>query len=432
MTGEATPARRSYLFLQGMPTQFFRALGRGLTRGGHQVHRIALNGGDLVLWPYGDGASFRGRGADWAGFVLDRLAAWSVTDLVLFGDCRPAHAESIALARPRGVRIHVFEEGYLRPNWITLERDGVNARSSLPKDPQVYCERASSLTPWDGGRPAPGSFMRRAADACLYHAASMLLTPLYPHYETHRPWHPAAEFAGWIRKLVGVAPRARAAASLIERLIGSGAEYFVHPLQLDSDAQIRHHFELRAVRPAMEMVITSFARAAPSAARLVIKEHPLDNGLKDWRAEMRAIAGRLGIEDRVLFVAGGDLDALLMNARGVATVNSTVGLIALSLGVPVVALGQAVYNLSGLTYPGPLDGFWTDGVEPSAELFDAFRRVVARDTQINGGYFHKAAIEMAVAEVLLRWGAAAAVHAEAQVQPPTAEFAATDALSMAY
>ena len=36
------------------------------------------------------------------------------------------------LARRRSLRLHLFEEGYLRPDWITLEREGVNANSRLP------------------------------------------------------------------------------------------------------------------------------------------------------------------------------------------------------------------------------------------------------------------------------------------------------------
>ena len=42
----------------------------------------------------------------------------------------------------------------------------------------------------------------------------------------------------------------------------------------------------------------SFARTAPAATILVIKEHPLDNGLKDWRTEMQRCARRFGVEDR--------------------------------------------------------------------------------------------------------------------------------------
>ena len=38
----------------------------------------------------------------------------SITDIVLFGDTRPIHAQGIKLAKALELRVHVFEKGYLR------------------------------------------------------------------------------------------------------------------------------------------------------------------------------------------------------------------------------------------------------------------------------------------------------------------------------
>ena len=82
--------------------------------------------------------------------------------------------------------------------------------------------------------------------------------------------------------------------------------------------------------------------------------------------------------------------------RGMITVNSTMGLVAMDCGVPVVALGQAVYALPGLTFQGDLDDFWLNAAPADPVLFDAFRRVVVARTQINGGFYGASAIAMAV------------------------------------
>ena len=42
--------QRSFLFLQGMATQFFAKLGAALAKKGHDVHRINFNGGDKLFW----------------------------------------------------------------------------------------------------------------------------------------------------------------------------------------------------------------------------------------------------------------------------------------------------------------------------------------------------------------------------------------------
>jgi len=57
-----------------------------------------------------------------ARFLEAKLSEWEITDIILFGDCRPVHAAAIAIAKRHQIPHYVFEEGYLRPNWITLER----------------------------------------------------------------------------------------------------------------------------------------------------------------------------------------------------------------------------------------------------------------------------------------------------------------------
>ena len=50
---------------------------------------------------------------------------------MLYGDTRPVHAAAVMAARARGLCVHVFEEGYLRPWWVTYERGGTNGHSRL-------------------------------------------------------------------------------------------------------------------------------------------------------------------------------------------------------------------------------------------------------------------------------------------------------------
>ena len=63
-----------------------------------------------------------------------------VTDLHVFGDWRPLHREAVLLARVRGIRVWAYEEGYLRPDYITMEQGGVNGLSSLPNTREGMAE----------------------------------------------------------------------------------------------------------------------------------------------------------------------------------------------------------------------------------------------------------------------------------------------------
>ena len=114
---------RVFLFLQGPHGPFFDGLGRMLRAAGCTVWRVGFNAGDRAFWfdprsyiPYS------GTIEDWRGAFGQLVDARHVTDIVLYGDTRPVHAEAVAEARARGLRIHVFEEGYMRPYWVTYER----------------------------------------------------------------------------------------------------------------------------------------------------------------------------------------------------------------------------------------------------------------------------------------------------------------------
>ncbi|TMV67453.1 capsule biosynthesis protein CapA, partial [Thioclava sp. BHET1] len=123
-------AERRFLFLQGPHGPFFGQLARMLRATGAEVHRVGFNAGDRAFWP--DRASFipyRERAEDWPQAVTALLTRLGITDLVLYGDTRPIHAQAVAAARVNGLRIHVFEEGYLRPFWVSYERGGANGHS---------------------------------------------------------------------------------------------------------------------------------------------------------------------------------------------------------------------------------------------------------------------------------------------------------------
>jgi capsular polysaccharide export protein len=429
MTNYLPDRPRRFLFLQGMATSFLSQLGCELNRRGHRIYRINFNGGDRIFWSMRPSVDFRGTYEEWQGFLEQRLTEWGITDIVLFGDCRPLHQVAVRIALLRHLLVHVFEEGYLRPNWITHELGGVNGNSSLPRDADWFREQAGNFPPWTGGIPVRSSFLRRAVDDVVYNLGSTILAWRFPHYRTHRPWPFYVEYASWLRRIVGMPLAKRRLAVGLRKVAARHEPYFVFPLQLDSDFQVRQHSPHRRMRPVIEQVLASFCAHAPSNALLVIKEHPLDNAICDWRSMIHGIASRLGVSERAIYLRGGNLDQLLSNSTGIVTVNSTVGFLALSLGRPVIALGTAVYDIPDLTFQGGLDAFWRDAVPPDTRTFDAFRRVVAGRTQVNGGFFGASALRLAVAGAITRIegtrleNALTINQADTPLRPPELNFA---------
>jgi capsular polysaccharide export protein len=384
--------RRSFLFLQGPHGSFFPKLGLALEAGGHRVRRINLNGGDLATWPSGD--DYRGFDANWAKYVAAYFTRWGITDVVLFGDSRPPHRTAIAQAKAAGVRVHVFEEGYIRPDWVTLERDGVNGNSHLPRVADWYREQAVGLGNVPVHSPLPSYATARGWAAFFYYAEVVLQHWRFPLHGSHRERNPVWEGITHLRRFRRRARDEASAKADFARI--SGKPYFLFPLQLNSDYQIRVHSCFGNMHSAIRFVLESFARSAPEEIALIVKEHPLDAGLDCWRDLVDEIAIRLGIRDRVAFLERGDMLQLVRDSKGIVTVNSTSGTLALAAGKPVKVLGDAVYDVAGITDQGDLESFWASPTAPDIGIWEDFYRVLANRCLIHGAFLSNIGIDFLV------------------------------------
>ena len=389
---------RKFLFLQGVCSPFFPRLAEALRTLGHSVRKVNYTVGDRMYWRIGQSISYRGPMTALKEFYIRQYESHGITDIVLFGDCRPIHRPAIEIAREHDIRVHVFEEGYFRPYWITLERDGVNAHSRLPRDPEWYQSQAASLPHYDNGQAFSAPFWKRAAYDIGYNIWAGLNPILHHGVHSHVPYSPLTEYTGYVRRAIRVKCQERSCRNIEAKLTGEArrAPFYLMPLQLATDAQIVHHSPFADMAAAMLYTLRSFARFAPANSRLAIKIHPLDPGLVNYRKKLTQLANELGVADRVFYLESGNLPTLLSATRAVITVNSTVGASALIHGKPTIALGRALYDLPSLTYQDGLDSFWIRRKRPNAKLFQNFRDTVIAHTQVNGGFYDANGITLAV------------------------------------
>lgn len=377
----------------------FRRLGQALAARGLAVYRINLCGGDRYDWP--DGAvDFRGRYSEWPVFFDKFLREHRITDLILFGDCRPYHVSAHGMAALRGVRIHVLEEGYLRPDWMTFERGGVNAYSTLSRDKDWFLNEARRLPPEPDLPPITASFRRRARDGFGHYRHVVMGRARYPHYRSHHCGSIVMEGFGWCWKFFRERGRTKAAQEVLRRL--EGVPLFLLPLQLSGDFQIRAHSPFPDMQSAASYVIESFVAHAPTHVHLLIKAHPLDCSFFNWQRFVRREGERLGAEARLHFVDGGDLDAMVKMSRGLVCVNSTSATLAMAQGVPTCTIGDAVYDLPGLTHQRHLDTFWTDPSPPEPGVYSAFRRVLVDRCLVRGGLASESGVSKLIESILER------------------------------
>ena len=73
------------------------------------------------------------------------------------------------------------------------------------------------------------------------------------------------------------------------------------------------------------------------------------------------------------------------------------------MGVPVVALAHAIFDIPDITYQGGIDRFWTETTPPDATTFNAFRRVLVERCLVPGGFFSEEALSKVVRHAVARF-----------------------------
>lgn len=392
MTGnQQRGAGRRFLFLQGPHGPFFGRLARAMTRTGAAVQRVGFTGADRVFWPrdlrY---RHYRGRPEDLAACLSRLVVEDGITDVALYGDGRPVHRAAADAARKTGATLHVFEEGYLRPYWITYERGGANGRSPLIAIPTSAILRLYDRGPMLSVETPVrwGELRQHIAWSAASHALAWAGPA--PTIPPHRgiPLRREARLA--LRKLARVPFDAVRRDYLTRRMLADSAPYVIVPLQLDHDASFREWSGFASTGAFAETVIAAFARSAPSHVQLVFKDHPLEDGRAAHGETIRRVARATGLSTRVHHLPGGKLSRLLDRASAVVTANSTAGQQALWRGLPLMVLGTAIYGRPGLTSSQDLDDFLSAPVPPDPHHYRTFRQFLLETSQIPGGYYSRA------------------------------------------
>jgi capsular polysaccharide export protein len=122
----------------------------------------------------------------------------------------------------------------------------------------------------------------------------------------------------------------------------------------------------------------------------------MDPGFRAWGRIIANAAAKANAAERVVFVENGSFEFLVKRCAGVVTVNSTAGVTAIKAGKPVKTLGEAVYNIPGLTFQGPLHDFWRNPEQPDRSLAKAYIKLMAAYIQIKGGFFSESGLVAAV------------------------------------
>ena len=380
---------RRFLFLQGPHGPWFHQLGGLLRAAGAEVWRVGFNLGDRVFWPGRGYIPFTAPQVEWPATCAALIDRHQITDLVLYGDTRSIHAQAVQVAKARGVTVHVFEEGYLRPYWVTYERGGANGNSRLMQLDMAQISAAVAKLDLDlPDAPATWGDMRQhMAWGALYHGFVVLGRRAYANFRPHRALGVGQEFLLYLVRFLAMPFHRLERRVATARIRQGGFPYHLAILQLEHDASFRDHSPFGSMTDFLALVMESFAKGAPQHHHLVFKAHPLEDGRAALLPAIRKLAAAHGLTGRVHFVRGGKLAELLNHARSAVTVNSTAGQQALWRGLPLRSFGAAVYAKPEFVSSQPLEAFFAAPDRPDSRAYRNYRHFLLETSQVVGGFY---------------------------------------------
>jgi capsular polysaccharide export protein len=398
----ATAAQRApVLLLQGPVGPFFADLHQQLIALGHDVLRICFHAADTPRNPAHRHLRFAGDLADWRAHLHRLLGQGGFGIVILFGADRPLHRIARDVAHDYPVQVLCLEEGYIRPGFITVEEGGNNGASPIAGQ---LPDRILPLKDLPAPAAAPKAQWWMYFYAARYYLWRGLMARMAERALFHRQTPLLRETLCWLRNPVRRWMTRRHSRRLIAQLAQEWrGRFYLVALQVTGDANLIQHGQGWTNAYLIDHAIASFARSAPPATRLVFKVHPMDRGHSDPSAAIRRRAAQCGVAGRVDILLSGTMGQVLRHAAGLITINSTSGLSAIFHGVPLLALGRAIYSHPALArVDGDMDAFWRDAPVASPGLRAQYLGFLRRQCLQPGDFYHPAGRAIAVRAILTR------------------------------
>ena len=381
---------RHFLFLQGPHGPFLHQLAKMLRKAGSKVSRVGFNAGDRAFWFGSPGyIPYTGTPEDWNARFGSLIEELGVTDILLYGDTRPIHADAVKQAEQLGLRVHVLEEGYMRPFWVTYERGGTNGNSRLMSLSLKDMQKALALSDLDIPTPPAkwGDMRHHVFYGALYHWFVLFRNRQYRGFMPHRELTVGREAFLYTKRLFLMPFIAMNRWMASRRIRFGGFPYHLVLMQLEHDASFQAHSGFTRMEEFLTVVMEGFAKGAPQHHHLVFKAHPLENDRSPTRRILKRLAKEFEVEGRIHYVRGGKLARLLDHAHTAVTVNSTAGQQVLWRGIPLKVFGKAVYSKSEFVSEQPLPEFFSNPTRPDSRAYRDYRRFLLETSQVPGGFY---------------------------------------------
>ena len=378
---------KSFLFLQGPPGPFFARLGRELVGRGHKVLRVNLTGGDSHDWQ-GPSLDYSGWPEGFGEYIAAIAAEAEITDLVLWRPASSMHAIALHLLADR-VRCHVFDEPLYGTDCVALYQVDTSGRPLLKrtKDAITLASAANEGIPTivTPKKAAPVDRGSARFDRFVWGCATHLSRKAYPGWVPDDGLEEPTRLGLALDRMLNESNIERESRLAVQTVVTCGWPFYTLFLPASDDLAAWRTSPFSSYEALANYVCASFAKHAPDTTLLLV----IDGGGLDWREKKQAVAhvaGRNGVGWRVVWGGSIEAERLVSKTAGTIVVRGRPGAAAINALRPTIVLGDAPYDMDGLTYANTLHMFWKDRTLPEEVLAGAFRNAYENGVQISGSF----------------------------------------------
>lgn len=364
-----------------------------LQANGSEVCKVVFHAGDYAAY-YKSGiklVKFDKPIESFEDWLRTHIQSEKIDTLVIYNEYRPYNKIGHQLSRELNIQCLILEMGLLRPDYITIYTPEQNTFEYLQdlwenvlKDSHQPIE---SPPPHKLRRMQTANKIRQFAKYYILTRVSMKLG-LFKHYVDQRTMSLDHHFRAGLRGTLRLQGRSKQ--SRFNKILANRwkERYYIVPLQVHCDSQITVRSKYTSIEEFIEEVTESFFKYAPAKTKLIFKVHPIDRGYADYRQFIQNLNAKFQ-SDRLLYLDKINNPIALTNALGCVTVNSSMGISSLINKTPVICLGEAAFDLPGLTHQGNLDTFWTDAEEVNTDNVKKFVSLLKETSQGHGTFYQK-------------------------------------------
>ena len=235
-------------------------------------------------------------------FLRETIVNHEIKHIFMYGNVLIPHKQALDLARELNkggidIKTHIFELGYLRPNFVTLENEGINYNSSLIKSREFYSKQDSYSV-----LPLPKKHARLRIRkiwktiSFINHSLKNYKIVEKPHKLQPKPIYIWFQIKGFFLKYFFFFTEHKLKKNFLSK------KFFLVILQVSTDSQLTEGSDIKDNKKFIYKVIKDFGEANLANCNLVFKHHPRDRGYTNYSKEIKKISKKFGVQKNVFYI----------------------------------------------------------------------------------------------------------------------------------